>query len=135
GSAHHAAPWSGTAVSLVDLNPAGAALSVAYGIAGTMQVGYATFSDGRTWAGVWSGTAASWQALPFPEGSFTLYFPNVCRSIWSDGTRLCASGYLARTGYVATLHNDSAIFWSRPLPASCYPNCDGSTAAPVLNIG
>jgi hypothetical protein len=26
------------------------------------------------------------------------------------------------------------IFWSRSLPASCYANCDQSTASPVLNV-
>jgi hypothetical protein len=121
----------------VDLSPPGATDSIAYGIAGAMQVGYATFGDGTTLAGSWSGTAASWQALPFPieeEVPFTAYHPNVGTSIWTDGARLCASGHLARAGYVSTLYNDTAILWSRPLPAPCYPNCDGSTAAPALNI-
>ena len=25
-------------------------------------------------------------------------------------------------------------FWGCPQPAPCYPNCDQSTAAPVLNV-
>jgi hypothetical protein len=120
---------------LVDLNPPGAVESVAYGISGTLQVGYATTSDG-TFAGVWSGTAASWQALPFPAGDvpYTAFHPNVCRSIWTDGVRLCAAGHEARAGYISELYHDSAIIWSRPLPASCYANCDQSTASPVLNV-
>jgi hypothetical protein len=58
----HASLWSGTA-SLIDLNPAGATSSAAYGIFDTWQIGVVTLggSSGSTNASLWSGTAASWQ--------------------------------------------------------------------------
>jgi hypothetical protein len=112
--------WSGAAGSLVDLNPSGATESVAYGIAGAFQAGYAKIG-GEYRAGVWNGTAASWQALPFPDlgenEPFTGWYPNVSTNIWSDGSQLYASGYLARAGYVASLHKDIAVLWSRPIPS------------------
>jgi hypothetical protein len=116
----HAALWSGAAGSLVDLNPSGATESVAYGIAGAFQAGYAKIG-GEYRAGVWNGTAASWQALPFPDlgenEPFTGWYPNVSTSIWSEGSQFYASGYLARAGYVASLHKDIAVLWSRPVPS------------------
>jgi hypothetical protein len=57
-SASHAAMWSGTPGSFVDLNPAGAG-SVAYAISGTMQVG-TTFAGSITVATTWTGSAATW---------------------------------------------------------------------------
>jgi hypothetical protein len=116
----HAALWSGSPGSLIDLNPPGATSSVAYGLHGHFQVGTATYPDGTIQAGVWNGTAASWQPLPFPgDEPYTAYHPNVCRNLWVEGGRLCASGHLARSGYVAVLWSDRAIFWSRPLPPTC----------------
>jgi hypothetical protein len=116
----HAALWSGSPGSLIDLNPPGATSSVAYGLHGNFQVGTATYPDGTNLAGVWRGTAASWQPLPFPGNEpYTAYHPNVCRNIWIEGNRLCASGHLARAGYFAVLWNDRAIFWSRPLTPTC----------------
>jgi len=76
-SVAHAALWSGTAASWVDLNPAGAGAqgSIAWGVSGGQQVGCAVFGDiwtgsgNYTWhASLWSGTAASWVDLN-PAGS------------------------------------------------------------------
>lgn len=58
----HASLWSGTAGSWVDLNPAGATGSVAYGVEGGRQVGSANVG-GITRASLWSGTSGSWVDL------------------------------------------------------------------------
>ena len=76
-SVAHAALWSGTAASWVDLNPAGAGAqgSIAWGVSGGQQVGDAVFGDiwtcsgNYTWhASLWSGTAESWVDL-HPAGA------------------------------------------------------------------
>jgi hypothetical protein len=65
---HHAAVWSGTAASFVDLNPAGASFSEARATDGTHQ-------GGNYWVGslahaaLWSGSAASLVDL-HPAGAF-----------------------------------------------------------------
>ena len=51
----------------MDLNPAGALQSIAFGASGANQVGSA-FVGGANHAGLWSGTAASWVDL-HPAGS------------------------------------------------------------------
>ena len=60
----HASIWSGSAVSLVDLNPSGALSSVAFGTSGGQQVGRAWLlnpsNDATPHASLWSGSAASW---------------------------------------------------------------------------
>lgn len=61
----HAVLWSGSPASgysFIDLHPAGATRSQAFGTSGTQQVGYATFSNSNR-AGLWNGTAASWLNL------------------------------------------------------------------------
>jgi len=120
GNAPHAGFWNGTAASWVDLHPAGATESVAYGISGTTQVGYARFG-GTYRAGVWGGTAASWQPLPYPadETTWTEWHPAQGTSVWTDGARLYVAGYISRAGYVASLHRDTAVLWSRPLLPPC----------------
>ena len=63
GYVYHAALWSGTASSVVDLNPAGAIGSVVWGMSSTQQVGRADFAGGVSRASLWQGTAASWVDL------------------------------------------------------------------------
>lgn len=58
GGNGHAALWSGTAESAVDLNPSWASASDALGLGGAQQVGYA-FVDGQIHSVLWFGTAAS----------------------------------------------------------------------------
>ena len=62
GLDYHAARWTGSAASFVDLNPAGARSSTLYGTDGVHQVGSASGH-----AGIWSGTAASFVDL-HPSG-------------------------------------------------------------------
>lgn len=65
----HATIWTGTAPSMIDLNPSGAAGSFALATSGINQAGYAVFgSSVYTTAGMWSGSAASWINLQ-PQGA------------------------------------------------------------------
>ena len=67
----HAAMWSGTADSWVDLHPSCAVGSFAYGTSGTQQAGCVYRYIDSVWcvhASMWSGTAASWIDLN-PAGS------------------------------------------------------------------
>ncbi|MCA9279955.1 MAG: hypothetical protein H6815_12700 [Phycisphaeraceae bacterium] len=58
----HASLWSGSAESWVDLHPAGADASAAYGISGGQQAGLVALG-GVVRASLWSGTAESWVDL------------------------------------------------------------------------
>jgi hypothetical protein len=113
-SGSHAALWSGTAASVVDLNPAGAASSIAYGISGTWQVGVAYIGSAPGTAGIWRGTAASWENLSLAlTGSWS---DTVARCVWSDGVTL----FVAGSGHNNSHNRDEALLWSRPLPP---PGC------------
>ena len=62
----HAALWSGSASSFVDLHPTGWDQSYAYGVAGGQQVRYAVPYGGNDRAALWSGSASSFVDLhPF----------------------------------------------------------------------
>lgn len=63
----HAALWTGSAASFMDLAPAGSGSSTAWGTDGSFQAGNASFG-GEAHAGTWSGTAASWLDL-HPAGA------------------------------------------------------------------
>ncbi len=120
GSGAHASLWSGSAGTWVDLNPAGATTSVAYAMLGTTQVGYATLNDGTTRAGVWHGTAASWEPLPYdyyPEegGGWYPWAHAESSSVWTNGNYLYAAGYVTRVHYVSTLQDPNAFLWFLPI--------------------
>lgn len=68
---NHAALWTGTPASWMDLNPAGADQSEAYGVSGGQQVGYARMGS-VAHAGLWSGTATSWTDI-HPAGADESY--------------------------------------------------------------
>jgi len=61
----HAAMWSGTAESYVDLNPTGFLYSEARGICGDQKVGWGRGSttEGNNHALLWSGTPGTWVDL------------------------------------------------------------------------
>lgn len=63
----HAAAWSGSAASWVDLNPAGALNSEAFASSGIRQGGSAVVG-GVQQASLWNGTAASWTSI-HPAGA------------------------------------------------------------------
>jgi hypothetical protein len=74
-NASHAALWSGSAASFVDLHPAGATSSGVNGVSGGQQVGSTTIF-GSTLATVWSGTAAGVQYLTSTETSLAYCISN-----------------------------------------------------------
>jgi hypothetical protein len=127
--ANHACIWTGSAASWTDLNPAGATSSKAMGVCLGQQVGEADFG-GVDHAIVWSGTAASWQDLSSAlSGSWD---GAAATGIWSDGVTVYICGYGARQ--TPTPHAE-ALLWRRAITApACYPNCDASSTAPVLNV-
>ncbi len=97
----HASIWSGSAESRVDLNPAGASLSLATDIFENTQVGEAGFEGVGVHAGLWTGTAESWVDL-HPSGA-----------VWSGANSVSATsqaGYWQDTNYLvrAALWHGSA---------------------------
>jgi hypothetical protein len=121
-----AAVWRGSAESFVDLTPPGWAMRL-HATTGRLHVGDGGFS---TLAGPWInfGTVDSWldlrQFLPPPYTSFAS-----ARAVYQDGDRVYVGGWA--TNPASGLHE--AILWIGAVP--CYANCDGSTAAPTLNVG
>jgi hypothetical protein len=128
GASRRACLWRGSVESLVDLHPPGASISEARGVFDGWQVGQATI-NGAPRAALWRGTAESHEdlslALPPSYGSFS-----IARGVWHDGHSI----YIAGSAWNTVLDRNEAILWTRPLFSPCYPNCDGSTAAPILNI-
>lgn len=94
----HAVTWSGSGSSEVDLNPAGASASIAYGASGGIQVGIANFGQGDH-AGYWRSTAASWTDLSLPSS-----FSNASWAYAVSGNEV--AGY---AGYYGAGH---ATLWS-----------------------
>jgi hypothetical protein len=70
----HAALWSGTAGSWIDMHPLGAGSSHGWSASGTQQAGVASF-DGVDHAGLWTGSAPSWVDLhpPMATGDSIAY--------------------------------------------------------------
>ncbi len=95
-NANHAALWSGSAQSWIDLNPADATESMALGAFGTQQVGF-TLYDGEYRASLWSGTAESWVDLS-PEGA--VY--SVAQSVFDH----------QQAGHVVFQSDSRACIWS-----------------------
>lgn len=105
----HAALWSGTSASFVNLNPAGATGSEAYAIHNGMQVGYSEV-NGVLRASFWHGTAASWEDLSLAlDGSWG---ETLARSIWSDGTTISIGGH----GVNNITGRAEALLWTQVIP-------------------
>ncbi|MCW5946064.1 MAG: PEP-CTERM sorting domain-containing protein [Fimbriimonadales bacterium] len=76
GGPFHAALWTGTPESFVDLNPPGSNASWAYSVAKGQQVGYAGVNN-ISHAALWFGTPQSYVDLhPYPTGGSTLFGTN-----------------------------------------------------------
>ncbi|MBL9030299.1 MAG: hypothetical protein JNM80_01150 [Phycisphaerae bacterium] len=89
----HAALWTGSAASYVNLMPAGGLESSAFAVHSGYQVGYTNFGSGAV-AGLWNGTAASWEDLSvnFPA-SLGIHVRSFARDVWTDGSTLYVAGY------------------------------------------
>lgn len=116
--------WSGTSASAVVLNPAGSAGAAAYATGGGRQVGWAEFAShfGRTIAGYWSGTAASWTRLDSPPEIGTT---SAAVAISADG--VTQAGYVVgRTG------SNWAALWRGTPDSFTSLHPDDATASSVL---
>jgi hypothetical protein len=101
-SATHAAVWSGTASSWVDLHPVGATESVAWTTNGSQQGGYSVIA-GVTRATLWNGNAAAFTHLHPMNATFSLVY---------DMTPTTQVGYASVGGTRrASLWNSSASSW------------------------
>lgn len=128
GGSRHAGVWSGSAASWVDLNPPQAASSEVSCVFGGTQVGFWT-SQNRYRAALWRGSAASWIDLHAYLPSGFQQNDSYAKGVWSDSTVTYVVGY----GFNALTSHYEALMWIGPA-VPCYPNCDGSTASPALNI-
>jgi hypothetical protein len=120
----HAALWSNTPASRVDLNPAGATSSEAYGCSSTDQVGYAAFpTTGLLEAGLWRGSAASW---------VDLHPPAVARNSIAnatDGVHQVGTIQLIGTGV------QHAAMWSGTAASFLDMNPPGARGSEMMGIG
>jgi hypothetical protein len=124
----HASTWAGSASSWQDIHPNAATRSSLYATTGEFQTGAAEIGGARH-ASVWAGTAASWNRPPCgaADGGLLAFGRSGHSPIGIDA--LCR--------WLRALHRqdrDHAILWSAPVPGVCYPNCDNSTVAPILNV-
>ena len=90
----------------MDLTPGASPDSIAYGVLGGTQVGYASVA-GQDHASVWSGTAGSWVDIHDANYSSTRAY-----SIWSDANFTYISGY----GVDANTNLTNALLWTQPVP-------------------
>lgn len=123
GGTAHAALWSGTPQSFVDLNPVGASTRL-YATTGRVHVGQGILvAPGVAHAVINFGTVDSWLDLhQFLPPQYTTF--SAAKAVHQEGDTLYVGGY-AEDG-----HNH-AILWIGKVP--CYPNCDGSSGAPMLS--
>jgi hypothetical protein len=107
----HAALWSGSADAVVDLHPALAASSQAWGVCGDWQIGEAVFGAAR--ASLWNGTAALWVDLhALLPAEFT---SAAARGIWCDATTLVIAG----SGFNSLTRCTEALLWTRSVTPPC----------------
>ncbi len=112
----HAALWSGTAASAVDLNPAGYGLSCALGVGGNQQVGWG-YPDGSQHALLWTGTAGS--AVDLQPNGFTGSVAN--------GT----NGH-QQVGYGTVGTGQNALLWNGTAASAVNLNPAGYTGSVAL---
>jgi hypothetical protein len=110
----HALLWSGTAASVVDLNPTdlpGILGSHAFGVSGKQQVGEGLDANGNHYAMLWNGTAAS--AVNLSPINLTGFSDSI--AIGTDVTDQIGYGYGSATGTNPNSsigYNTHAILWS-----------------------
>jgi hypothetical protein len=110
GGIDHAALWTGSAASFVDLHPAGSNQSRAIDAAGGWQAGYARFGAVEH-ASLWNSTASSWEDLSLAlTGSWGI---TLAHGVWLDGTTLSVAGW----GFNNDTQRNEALLWTREVPA------------------
>jgi hypothetical protein len=103
-----AALWTGSAASHVDLHPAGASSSYAFGVAGGQQVGFAVDASVSWRASLWSGTASSWTDLHPAGASDSIAYATNGSTQVGYGAFSSPSGPLPRAG----LWTGTAASWT-----------------------
>lgn len=122
------AVWHGTAASFRDLTPPGiTGGTTLYGTTGRLHVGQGFIGTSNLAHAVLSfDSATNWldlhQCLSAP---YTTY--SQANTVYQDGPIIYVGGTARDAGQL-----DQAILWIGADP--CYPNCDLSTAAPMLNV-
>lgn len=111
-----AALWTGSAASYVNLMPAGGLESSAFAVHSGYQVGYTNFGSGAV-AGIWNGTAASWEDLSvnFPS-SFGIHVRSFARDVWTDGNTLYVAGYGEFFDLSTFTQTQQGFLMTRPIP-------------------
>ena len=92
----HAAGWSGSAATCVDMNPPGYARSLLYGAGSDQQVGI-TGSATTYQAGLWGGSAGSFRSLHPSDATLS--------AAWA-----CNGGY--QVGELSTQTTKRAVIWA-----------------------
>jgi hypothetical protein len=125
GFSDHAAMWSGTAESWVDLHPSFADSSVAWDVHGGWQVGTAVVDLNdeieEHHAILWRGTADSWEELPLPADFDGFLTGSDAYGVWSDATTL----YIVGSAFSYPPERHAVLLWSRPLGCPADFNGDG----------
>ena len=104
--------------TVVNLNPAGATVSYAYGISGGQQVGYAYLPGTYLYhAGLWSGTAGSWIDLN-PAGVTSSGAYGI-----SGGRQVGGAAFVSHGPNHAGLWSGSAGSWVDLNPAGAIQSC------------
>jgi hypothetical protein len=120
-----AALWRGTAESFMDLSPLTGPTSMFYGTTGRIHVGRFSENFGGL-AGVNFGTREAWMGLH--QFLPAIFGESSAEVIHQEGAFLYIGGWAEN---VLTGQRE-AVLWTGTDP--CYGNCDGSTAAPALNV-
>jgi len=108
----HAALWSGSANSLVNLHPSGWYGSAAYDLAGGQQVGVVYNYSNLSFAALWSGSASSFVNLHAFLG------PQFIASVASGITHENGVTYVVGYGLDGSTQLLEAVMWVIPEPAS-----------------
>jgi len=128
GGNYHAARWTGSAASFVDMHPAGPVASRVVDTDGVNQVGAATFGFSEH-AAIWSGTAASFadlHPLSSPDSSVAR---DTAGTLQTGQVTLTSSG----PGHAALWHLTAASFVD--IHPGGYVNSDGIGTDGVKIVG
>jgi len=126
-SRFHSGVWHGTAASFQDFNPPGGSIRL-FATTGRVHVGQGALNSqtGAAHAVLNFGTPNAWLDLrPFLPPGYGGF--SAANAVYQDGDTIYVGGYAFNSS-----GNEEAFLWIGTVP--CYANCDGSTAAPALNV-